>query len=209
MSKRTTKTEAANSGRDEVACTDARPAERRCIRTAGQRPDNATALYLEAIRDGYCVEAINTYAGNQYTHRSTPVKDCEEGFIEIFADFVRRNPTGDIQIIRGCDDGRPRYATADIFDTDDAAKLIEHWDVIEELRDTTESGRVQVDGPTEVSDLDETEAIGRSSLDSSTRFFSLAPSTACRNSRSPTTPSTILMAATASRHYRTSPPRRG
>lgn len=138
----------------------------------GQRLDNATALYLEAIRDGDYVAAINAYAGDRYTQHSTPVKDGKEGFVEFFADFVERNPTREIQIIRGfedgpyvflhvvqiLDDGRYRYVTADIFDTDDAAKLIEHWDIIEELRDTTESGRTQVDGPTEVSDLAETEA---------------------------------------------------
>ena len=137
----------------------------------GQRLDNATSLYLEAIRDGNYVEAINAYAGAQYTQHSTPVKDGVEGFIEFFADFVQRNPTREIQIIRGFEDGpyvflhvvqildngRYRYVTADIFDTDDTGKLIEHWDIIEELRETTTGGRSQVDGPTEILDLDKTE----------------------------------------------------
>jgi len=137
----------------------------------GQRRDNAISLYLEAIRDGNYVEAINTYAGARYTQHSTPVKDGKEGFIEFFADFVQRNPTREIEIIRAfedgpyvflhvvqiLDDGRYRYVTADIFDTDEDCKLIEHWDIIEELRDTTAGGRSQVDGPTENSDLDKTE----------------------------------------------------
>ena len=137
----------------------------------GLRQSNATSLYLEAIRDGNYVEAINRYAGARYTQHSTPVKDGKEGFIEFFADFVRRNPTHDIQIIRAFEDGayvflhvvqtldngRYRYVTADIFDTDEDSKLIEHWDIIGELRETTASGRSQVDGPTEISDLDKTE----------------------------------------------------
>ena len=138
----------------------------------GQRLDSVTSLYLEAIRDGNYVEAINSYSGARYTQHSTPVTDGKEGFIEFFADFVERNPIRDIEIIRAFEDGpyvflqvvqnlnngQYRYVTADIFDTDDDAKLIEHWDIITELRETTASGRSQVDGPTEPTDLDNTEA---------------------------------------------------
>lgn len=138
----------------------------------GQRLDNATSLYLEGIRDGGYVAAITTYAGERYTQHSTPVKDGKGGFIEFFADFVKRNPTREIEILRGFEDGqyvflhasqvldggRYRYVTADIFDTDDDAKLIEHWDIIEELQGTNASGRSQLDGPTAVSDLESTES---------------------------------------------------
>jgi predicted SnoaL-like aldol condensation-catalyzing enzyme len=137
----------------------------------GRRTDNARSLYLDAIGEGDYVEAINTYAGARYTQHSTPVKDGKDGFIEFFADFVRRNPVRDIEIVRAFEDGRYvflhvvqtlnngeyRYVTADIFDTDDDAKLIEHWDIIDELRDATVGGRSQVDGPTAISGLDETE----------------------------------------------------
>ena len=113
----------------------------------------------------------NKYAGDRYTQHSTPVKDGKEGFIEFFADFVERNPERDIEIVRGFEDGRyvflhvvqilnggeSRWVTADIFDTDDHGKLIEHWDIISEWIDETVSGHTQVDGPTEPTDLDETE----------------------------------------------------
>ncbi|MGF1473266.1 MAG: nuclear transport factor 2 family protein [Rubrobacteraceae bacterium] len=138
----------------------------------GQRLDNATSLYLEAIRDGNYVEAINAYAGARYTQHSTPVKDGKEGFIEFFADFVERNPIRDVEIVRAFEDGpyvflhvvqnlndgQYRYVTADIFDTDADARLVEHWDIIAELRDTTAGGRSQVEGPTEPTDLDSTGA---------------------------------------------------
>jgi predicted SnoaL-like aldol condensation-catalyzing enzyme len=137
----------------------------------GRRLDNARALYLEAIRDGNYAEAITTYAGDRYTQHSTPVKDGKDGFIAFFADFTARNPIRAIDIVRGFEDGRyvflhvvqdlndgeHRYVTADIFDTDDDARLIEHWDIIAELRDTTASGRGQIDGPTEPTDLDRTD----------------------------------------------------
>ena len=146
------------------------PADREM--SMGQRLDNARALYIEAIGEGNYVEAINSYAGARYTQHSTPVKDGKEGFIEFFADFTERNPIRDIEIIRAFEDGpwvflhvvqtlnggEFRYVTADIFDTDDDAKLIEHWDIIDEISDTTASGRSQVDGPIEISDFDQTEA---------------------------------------------------
>jgi predicted SnoaL-like aldol condensation-catalyzing enzyme len=137
----------------------------------GQRLDNAKALYLEAIRDGNAAEAIGKYSGARYTQHSTPLKDGRKGFIEFFEDFHRRNPVRDIEIVRGFEDGPSvflhvvqrlnhgeyRYVTADIFDTDDDARMIEHWDVITEMVDETVSGHSQVDGPTEPTDLDKTE----------------------------------------------------
>lgn len=137
----------------------------------GQRLDNAVGLYLEAIRDGNYAEAIDTYAGDRYTQHSTPVKDGRAGFVEFFADFVERYPERDVQIVRAFEDGRyvflhvlqilnggaDRYVTADIFDTDDDGKLVEHWDVITEWVDDTASGHTQIDGPTEPTDLDKTD----------------------------------------------------
>lgn len=137
----------------------------------GTRLENAKALYMEAINDGNFEEAINKYAGDRYTQHSTPVKDGKEGFIQFFADFVERNPDRKIEIVRGFEDGQyvflhavqhlnggeSRWVTADIFDTDDQARMIEHWDIIGEWVDETVSGHTQVDGPTEPVDLDKTE----------------------------------------------------
>ncbi len=87
--------------------------------------------------------------GARYIQHSWPVKDSRDGFIEFFEDFQRRNPIWDIEIIRGFEDGpyvflhvtrnlnngEFRYATADILETDDDAKMIEHWDIIAEMTD--------------------------------------------------------------------------
>jgi predicted SnoaL-like aldol condensation-catalyzing enzyme len=72
----------------------------------GQWLESATALYMEAIQDGNAAEAIGKYSGNRYTQHSTPVKDGQEGFIEFFADFEKRNPIRDIEIVRAFEDGR-------------------------------------------------------------------------------------------------------
>lgn len=134
--------------------------------------DRAKALYLRAIRDGDYEWAINAYSGDRYTQHSTPVRDGREGFIEFFAGFVERNPIRDIEIVRSFQDGQYvflhvlqtlnngefRYVTGDIFDTDDQAKLIEHWDIIEEMGAKTPGGHTQLDGPSEPRDLELTDA---------------------------------------------------
>lgn len=116
--------------------------------------------------------AATAYTGDRYTQHSTGVADGKEGFIEFFTPFLERNPVRDIQIIRAIEDGRyvfchvyqslgngaHRWVTADLFDTDDNDRIVEHWDVIQEFVDDTASGRSMVDGPTKVEDLHLTDA---------------------------------------------------
>ncbi len=140
-------------------------------RVDGQQLARAKALYMEGIAEGRPTEAVEAYTGDRYTQHSTGVKDGREGFIEFFTDFVERNPKRQIEIVRGWEDGRyvflhayqslndgeHEYVTTDFFDTDDDGKIIEHWDVISEFKGPNPSGRTQVDGATEITDLDRTE----------------------------------------------------
>lgn len=140
--------------------------------TESIRVANAKGLYLEGIRDGRMQEALDKYTGARYTQHSTGVRDGKEGFIEFFTPFLARNPVRDIQIKRVIEDGpfvfahvyqslnhgEAEWVTADIFDTDQDGKIVEHWDVIAEYKSPTVSGRSMVDGPTEIEDLDQTNA---------------------------------------------------
>ena len=137
-----------------------------------QKLENAKNLYLEGIRDGNAREAVTKYTGDRYTQHSTGVKDGIEGFVEFFEPFIAKNPKRDIQIIRSLvdgqfvflhayqslNDGAAQWVTTDFFDTDDHDKIIEHWDVISEYADSTPSGHTSIDGPTEITDLEQTEA---------------------------------------------------
>ncbi|MEM9056623.1 MAG: nuclear transport factor 2 family protein, partial [Pseudomonadota bacterium] len=83
-----------------------------------------------------------------------------------------RNPVRDIRIVRSVVDGQyvfvqayqdinngeARWVTTDLFDTDADDKIVEHWDVIAPYVDETVSGRTQIDGPTEITDLEATES---------------------------------------------------
>lgn len=134
--------------------------------------DNVTALYLEGIRDGRAREAVERYTGERYTQHSTGVADGVEGFVAFFEAFIERNPKREIDIIRGFEDGRyvfvhafqslndgeAKWVTMDLFDTDEDDRIVEHWDVIQAWAEETVSGRTQIDGPTDVEDLDRTDA---------------------------------------------------
>jgi len=88
-----------------------------------------------------------------------------------FGPFMERNPVRDIQVVRAIEDGQyvfvhvfqslnngeAKWVTADLFDTDNDGRMIEHWDVIAPYIKDTASGRTMVDGPTEIEDLEDTE----------------------------------------------------
>ncbi len=136
-----------------------------------RKKEHAIGLYLEGIRDGNLREALEKYIGDRYTQHSTGVADGKAGFMEFFRPFLARNPVRDIQVVRAIEDGRKvfvhvyqslnkgetKWVTADLFDTDDEDRMIEHWDVLAPYVEETVSGRTMVDGPTEVEDLDKTD----------------------------------------------------
>ena len=137
----------------------------------GRKLENAKGLYLEGINQGRPHEALDKYLGDRYTQHSAGVADGKDGFLEFFLPFLERNPVRDIKLVRSIEDGQYvfvhahqslnngeyYYVTADIFDTDQDDKIIEHWDVIQEEVRQTASGRSMVDGPTEIEDEEKTE----------------------------------------------------
>ena len=134
--------------------------------------DRAIDLYMTGIRDGRPHEALDRNIGARYTQHSTGVADGKDGFLEFFLPFLERNPIRDIQVVRSLQDGRhvfiqayqnlgngaAEWVTMDFFDSDDEGKIIEHWDVIAAYSASNPSGRSSVDGPTEITDRDQTEA---------------------------------------------------
>lgn len=54
--------------------------------------------------------------------------------------------------------GADEMVSFDIIRIDDNGKVAEHWDAMTALVEETANGRTQTDGPTEVNDLDKTEA---------------------------------------------------
>ncbi len=54
--------------------------------------------------------------------------------------------------------GADEMVAFDIIRVDETGKVAEHWDALQPLVSETVSGRTQTDGPTEATDLDQTEA---------------------------------------------------
>jgi predicted SnoaL-like aldol condensation-catalyzing enzyme len=135
------------------------------------RIDHALGLYLEGIRDGNIHEALDRHTGSCYVQHSAGVADGKEGFAAFFGPFVERNPVRDIRVVRAFEDGQyvfchvyqslnhgeAKWVTADLFDTDEEGRVVEHWDVIQAYAEVTASGRSMVDGPADVVDLHLTE----------------------------------------------------
>lgn len=130
------------------------------------KTDNAMGLYLEGIRDGNARAALDRYVGDRYTQHSTGVADGKEGFLAFFEPFLARNPQRQIDVVRAIEDGpyvflhvaqtlggTTHWVTADLFDTDDDERIVEHWDTIASGGLTSPSGHTQTDGVTEVTDL--------------------------------------------------------
>jgi predicted SnoaL-like aldol condensation-catalyzing enzyme len=133
---------------------------------------NAIGLYLEGIRDGHATAALDKYVGDRYTQHSTGVADGKEGFLAFFTPFLAAHPDRDIRIIRTVEDGRyvfvhahqildggaTQWVTTDLFDTDANDKIVEHWDVISAFTGPNPSGHTQIDGSTDIDDLETTAA---------------------------------------------------
>jgi len=129
------------------------------------------SFYLEVIAKGRPKDAVEAYVGDHFIQHSTSVKDGREGFIEFFTAFIKRNPERDIKIVRGWEDGEYvflhvyqnlnngayEYVTSHFFKTDVNGRIIEHWDVVSKFQGLNPSGRTQIDGEIEISDLDRTE----------------------------------------------------
>lgn len=134
--------------------------------------DNAVGLYLEGIRDGHAAAALEKYIGDRYTQHSTGVPDGKEGFLAFFTPFLASHPHRDIRIVRAFEDGpyvfvhvyqrldggAAEWVTTDLFLTDANDKIVEHWDVISAFTGLNPSSRTQVDGNTEIRNLEQTEA---------------------------------------------------
>lgn len=108
---------------------------------------NAQNLYLEGIGKGDFENAIEKYSGEEYVQHSTGVETGQAGFKKFFADFTKRNPIREMNIVHSFQQGNlaflfvvqnlggvDTWLTMDIFAGDDNGKLIEHWDVIEEYK---------------------------------------------------------------------------
>ncbi|WP_405539577.1 nuclear transport factor 2 family protein [Streptomyces sp. NBC_00075] len=113
------------------------------------------------------VTAVDRWVAPGYIQHNATVADGPQGLRALIASLgedFRYEPhrvitDGDTVALHGTyyGFGPKPIAAFDIFRVENG-KLIEHWDALQPKADTTLSGRTETDGPTQVTDLDRTEA---------------------------------------------------
>jgi predicted SnoaL-like aldol condensation-catalyzing enzyme len=127
--------------------------------------------FLGAVSQGD-VDTIRELANPDYIQHNPFIPTGLEPFIELLpvlaeagttAENIRMFQDGNFvfmhNIWRNAEPfGAPEMVAFDIIRVDENGRVAEHWDALQPLVSETVSGRTQTDGPTQATDLDQTEA---------------------------------------------------
>jgi predicted SnoaL-like aldol condensation-catalyzing enzyme len=98
-------------------------------------------------------KAVEMYVGAEYIQHNPLVGDGKQAFIDYFTEMVAQYPSKEIEFVRAVAEGdlvalhthqtwpgNEEYVTMDFFRFDTDGKIIEHWDVIQEVPNETKNG---------------------------------------------------------------------
>jgi len=113
---------------------------------------NAIAFYKTAF-EGNPRKAIELYVGEKYIQHNPLVKNGKEGFIEYFEKMKKEYSEKSVEFIRSVAENdlvalhthqvwpdNDEYVTMDFFRFDENGKIVEHWDAIQQIPETSASG---------------------------------------------------------------------
>lgn len=113
---------------------------------------NAVAFYRMAY-EGNAAEAVQRYVGNEYIQHNPLVGNGPQPFIEYFDRMRAEYPNKSIDFVRVIGEGNLvalhthqvwpddlEYVTMDFFRFDGDGKIVEHWDVMQEIPKETANG---------------------------------------------------------------------
>ena len=110
---------------------------------------NAIAFYKTAF-EGNPEKAVELYVGSEYIQHNPMVKDGKTGFIEYFNKMQEDYPEKSVKFVRSVAEGdlvalhthqywpdKEEYVTMDFFRFDEKGKIVEHWDTIKKIPDSS------------------------------------------------------------------------
>ncbi len=113
---------------------------------------NAIEFYRTAYQ-GDPNGAISRFVGDTYIQHNPAVADGTAGFIEYFERMATEYPKKSIEFVRSVAEGDlvalhthqtwpdgDQYVTMDFFRFDTNGKIVEHWDSMQQIPETTKNG---------------------------------------------------------------------
>ena len=111
--------------------------------------ENAIAFYRMSY-EGNPREAVQLYVGSDYIQHNPLVGDGKEPFIKYFEKMAREYPDKSIEFVREVAEGNlvalhthqvwpgnEEYVTMDFFRFDASGKIVEHWDSMQQIPDSS------------------------------------------------------------------------
>lgn len=113
---------------------------------------NAIEFYKMSY-NGTPRKAVELYVGSEYIQHNPLVGDGKEPFISYFERMAEEYPNKSIKFVRAIAEdnlvalhthqvwpGNVEYVTMDFFRFDDNGKIIEHWDAMQEIPESSANG---------------------------------------------------------------------
>ncbi len=114
--------------------------------------ENAISFYRISY-EGNPRKAVELFVGSEYIQHNPLVGDGKEPFIEYFERMAREYPDKSIEFVRSVAEGdlvalhthqvwpdNEEYITMDFFRFDDNGKIVEHWDSMQIIPESSAHG---------------------------------------------------------------------